>query len=536
MRDEGFGHGPGRIIAGGLRKFGNNRIFPPRFAGQRPGNRLFYRSMRKRFEVQLCLGQTPIEKVVIPLKSRDELPPILAGLQWVWQQPEIHAQVFALLEQKINLGKKATGRPGLTLWQILVFGVVRLGLDCDYDRLEHLANYDALLRQILGLNPVRADYEKPFHHKTLSDNAGLVDEALLSQINAVVVQAGRPLFKKNGGADPEPLAVKVDTYVLETNVHFPTDLNLLWDAQRKCLDGVEALHQRLTGWRKAADWRSKLKGQMRQVNRARQGGGAQKEARVQAAAREYLKASYVFEAKVFESLMALRGQPLDRWEIGQGLALDYFHSEVVRHLDLVQRRWLQGETIPHGEKVFSLFEPHTEWIAKGKLFPAVEFGHRLLVATDQHGLIVDYKVLEGTSEVDELVPVADRLLGRYGSDQVASLSTDQGFSRAEDRSLLELYIPLVVVPKRGKLSPADQARESQRSFRALRKQHAAIESDIHGLEHHGLNRCPDKGLRSYQRYVGFGVLAYNLHKIGARVLAQPKGCGVGSIGECQAAA
>ena len=160
--------------------------------------------MRKRFDVQLCLGQTPVEKVVIPLKSRDELPPILAGLQWLWQNPQAHGQVFALLEQKINWGKQATGRPGLTLWQIRVLGVVRLGLDCDYDRLEHLANYDALLRQILGLSPVRQAPEKPFHHKTLADNAGLLDEELLSQINAVVVQTGRPLFKKKRTANPRP--------------------------------------------------------------------------------------------------------------------------------------------------------------------------------------------------------------------------------------------------------------------------------------------------------------------------------------------
>jgi hypothetical protein len=93
-----------------------------------------------------------------------------------------------------------------------------------------------------------------------------------------------------------------------------------------------------------------------------------------------------------------------------------------------------------------------------------------------------------TSEVDELVPVADRLLGRYGADQVASLSTDQGFNRAEDRELLALYIPQVVAPKRGKLGATDQARESQRPFRALRHEHAAIESDIHGLEHHGLKK------------------------------------------------
>jgi len=116
--------------------------------------------MRKRFEIQLALGITPIEKVVLPLKSRDELPPMLAGLQWIFQTPEINSQVFEVLETKLLAGKKATGRPGLDLWQILVLGVVRLGLDCDYDRLEHLANYDCLVRQILGLSPVRAPEEK----------------------------------------------------------------------------------------------------------------------------------------------------------------------------------------------------------------------------------------------------------------------------------------------------------------------------------------------------------------------------------------
>src|SRR5258708_2453237 len=66
--------------------------------------------MRKRFEVQLTLGKTPIEKVLLPLKSRDELPPILAGLKWIFLTPEINAQVFTLLEEKLVAGKKATGR------------------------------------------------------------------------------------------------------------------------------------------------------------------------------------------------------------------------------------------------------------------------------------------------------------------------------------------------------------------------------------------------------------------------------------------
>jgi hypothetical protein len=152
--------------------------------------------VRRRFEIQLVLGRTPIERVPVPLKSRDELPPILAALQWIFQTPEINEQIFALLESRLLAGKKATGRPGLDLWHILVLGVVRLGLDCDYDRLEDMANHHTLLRQILGLSPIRTPEEKPFHYKTLSENVALVDEQLLGEINAIVVQAGRKMFKK----------------------------------------------------------------------------------------------------------------------------------------------------------------------------------------------------------------------------------------------------------------------------------------------------------------------------------------------------
>jgi hypothetical protein len=105
-------------------------------------------------------------------------------------------QIFELLEKKVVGDKEATGRPGLDLWHILVLGIVRLALDCDYDRLEYLANYDSLLRQILGLNPTLSDSEKPFHYKTLSENVCHVDEELPQQINALVVQAGRAAFKK----------------------------------------------------------------------------------------------------------------------------------------------------------------------------------------------------------------------------------------------------------------------------------------------------------------------------------------------------
>jgi hypothetical protein len=195
--------------------------------------------MRHPFQAEPELQIVPIEKIRLPLRSRDELPPILAGLQWLWMHPTLKAEILALLQTAVLAGKQATGRTGMDLWQILVLGVVRLGLDADWDRLEHIANYDTLVRQMLGVpaTPWGQD-AKVFARQTLRDNVALLGEELLKEINARIAAAGREVFAKKGGAPLAALEVKVDTCVLETDVHFPTDLNLLWDAGRKCVDLV----------------------------------------------------------------------------------------------------------------------------------------------------------------------------------------------------------------------------------------------------------------------------------------------------------
>jgi IS5 family transposase len=147
-------------------------------------------------------------------------------------------------------------------------------------------------------------------------------------------------------------------------------------------------------------------------------------------------------------------------------------------------------------------------------------GHRLLIATDQHQLIQDYDVPVGGADVDQSIPVADRLLGRYEAGSLASLSFDKGFTRTQDRELLSLYVPTVVMPKRGKKNTAELEHESGKQFVALRRQHSAVESEINSLEHHGLNRCLDVGLLGYLQYVGYGVMSYNLHVIGRELLAR----------------
>lgn len=111
--------------------------------------------------------------------------------------PTLQAEIFALMETSVLAGKNATGRTGMDLWQILVLGVVRLGLDADWDRLEDLANHHLLVRQMLGVPATPWGEEaRVFGHQTLRDNVALLDDALLQQINARIGAAGREVFAK----------------------------------------------------------------------------------------------------------------------------------------------------------------------------------------------------------------------------------------------------------------------------------------------------------------------------------------------------
>jgi hypothetical protein len=472
--------------------------------------------MRKRFDPQLELGQPSIETICLPHKSRDELPPILAGLQWIFTHPVANEEVFALLEQKVVGNKKNTGRPGMDLWQILVLGVTRLGLDCNYDRIEHIANYDTLVRQMMGLGGMEQSIQ--FHHRTISENICLIDEDFLAHLNEIVVRHGHVLLKKN---EEEKLRIKTDSFVVETNVHYPTDLNLLWDASRKCIELSSDLADEvgLSGWRKAKNWKRKAKQAFRKSQKANVGGGANKEKRVKAAVKSYLTISEELSQKVSLTLNELSRISLTTTQGLQVICIKSFHQHLIKHIDLVERRMLKGETIPHEEKVFSLFEEHTEMIKKGKLSPPIEFGHRLMVSTDQYGLIVDYKVMYGGHESSEILPLIDRLETQFGKGLIHSLSTDKGFSSALNREGLAGIVEYGVLPKSGRLSQNDLDRESDPEWCKLRNQHSAVESDINSLEHHGLNRCPDKKFRGFTRYCGLGVLSLNLHRIGNKLLA-----------------
>jgi IS5 family transposase len=470
--------------------------------------------MRVAFKVQYELGATPIEKIEFPLNSRDELPPVLRALQYIYVTPELNKKVFNLLENKIMSGIKATGRLGMSLWEILVFASIRLALDADYDRLQHIANYDSLVRSLVGISNFGEKLKK-YPLGTLKDNVSLLDKKTIEKIDKLVSKSAHRLLNVT------KLNVKIDSYVLETNVHFPTDFNLLWDASRKSIELVGQIYQslQLAGWRKYKDWRNKIKRAYHKAAKSCRGAGKHTDTGLNATI-AYLSLAEQLSHKLNDSIELLQTMIiLPDFNFMNLNNLIYFKNHIDKHIDLVRRRIIFQETIPHDEKIFSLFEPYTEWIKKGKIRHPVELGLNIAIASDQFGFILGCRVMQQKQDVDIAVPFANELLSQYNID---SISFDKGFWSPENYDRLASLVDKLIMPKKGKLNKLEQQRQQDRTFKALRHQHAAVESAINCLEHHGLNRCPDKGLDGFCRYTALGVLAYNLHKLGNILLAQDK--------------
>jgi len=478
--------------------------------------------MRQRFEQQMNLRTVAIADVKFPLRSRDELPPVLKALQYIFITRELNEKVFHLLEQKICKNKKQTGRKGMDLWHILVLAVVRHTLSTNWDRLEHLANYDQLVREILGVHSTGFNDDKiEFPYQSILDNVQLIDEELLRQINLLIVEAGYSLLKKK---EQEALKLKTDSYVLETNIHFPTDLNLLYDCLRKCLDMIEKLQDQtgLTGWRKIKHIRKTIKSTFRATSH--QVFKGKKEEQKKQSVKQYLQQARELVQRLE---YVINNYSVTTENIPAAVilltSLEHYKKYAVKFIDLTQRRLIKDEVIPAEEKIYSIFEPHTEWISKGKLNKKVELGHLLLITTDQHHFIVDYKIMENEKDPAQIKSLTDRIQQNFAGRKISSHSFDKGFySKANLEILQQANIEQVILPKKGKLNKEEKQKESTKRFKQLRYAHSAIESNINMLEHHGLNRCADRGLHGYKRYVGLSVLAYNLHILGNCLIEQEK--------------
>lgn len=144
---------------------------------------------------QLCFGEVNIADININSRSRDDIPAVLKGLQYIYITDEVREKVFDALEKTLDPKiKTTTGRPGMELWKIFVLATLKLGLNCDFDRLQELANEHNSIRQMLG----HADWSDTTTYKlqTLIDNVSKLKPAVLADINQVIVEAGHEVVKK----------------------------------------------------------------------------------------------------------------------------------------------------------------------------------------------------------------------------------------------------------------------------------------------------------------------------------------------------
>jgi len=131
--------------------------------------------------------------------------------------------------------------------------------------------------------------------------------------------------------------------------------------------------------------------------------------------------------------------------------------------------------------------------------------------------------MEHEKDAAQVEPLCERLKTRFAQAKIKSHSFDKGFySKDNFNRVRDNGTEQVIMPKKGKRNKEEQERESHPQFKKLRNRHSAVESNINMLEHHGLNRCPDKGLKGLKKYVGLSVLAYNLHILGNHLIAQER--------------
>ncbi len=311
--------------------------------------------------------------------------------------------------------------------------------------------------------------------------------------------------------------MKTDSFAVESNIHFPTDLNLLWDSLCKCFDLLEKLSP-VPGFRKLEFWKKKVNRSYRRASNIHRKKGKHYQVRLQKATKEYLKNASLALERVKNGVKSLRGKVTQIEELLLNLVEEYYDWGV-KHEDLVRRRILLGKKIPHSEKVFSIFEPHVEWLQKGKLGNKVELGHNVSVTTDQWNFIVDWEVVEKQTDKQLTINLGKRLKERFKEGyRLDSISFDRGYYSALGEKSLQKIFECVVMPKPGKKTPNREMAESEDKFVALKRAHSAVESNINELEQSGADKVPDKGLQGFKNYVGWSVLAHNLKRLGRLVI------------------
>ena len=415
-----------------------------------------------------------------------------------------------------GLKKPGSGRSGLTARQILRSLVLMRVKNWDYRELRERIADGLTLRQFTDFYCAPVPKHDAFQRGIIR-----LTPRTLKAVNDLVVRAAVKLGLEDGAK------LRVDTTVVQTDIHHPTDNTLLWDVVRVVtrLVGRLAKALELRRIRGFCDRRRSARRRMYEIQRMttrqrheQQTGtyrvliGIAEE--VVGNARAAVEKTGKMRVKDMFADMAieeLRKQIKHFCELGS------------RVIDQARRRVLDGEQVPNGEKIYSIFEPHTDLIKRGKVRTPIEFGHKVFLAESAQGLITQYEVLKGNPS-DEVHVAPSLRRHRQAFGRVPELyGTDRGFFSEQNlASCKHAGVKVVCIPQRGGKKTAErEAYEKTADFKEGQRFRAGIEGRISVLfRGRGMKRCLAEGPDRFELWVGAAVLANNLMRIAA-MLTKP---------------
>lgn len=421
-----------------------------------------------------------------------------------------HAELVERVRQDLERGLKnpRTGRSGLTPPQVLRSFVLRRVKNWDYRELRERIADGYTLRQFTDFCSQPVPQHDAFHRAF-----NRLTPQTLQALNESVVQAAVALGLEDGKQ------LRVDTTVVETDIHHPTDSTLLWDTVRVVTRLVGHLNEELPEGVQGFTIRTRsARRRMQEIQRL-----TPKERHEQQVPK------YRQLIRTTEQVVQNARQVLAQTQDAKGL--DPVQSVLIRVLrqdiehycqlgdrviNQARRRVLEGEQVPSQEKIYSIFESHTDLIKRGKPEKPVEFGHKVFLAESAQGLITQYRVLDGNpSDEDHVEPSLQRhqkMFGRapelYGSDR--------GFhNQRNQQACQQAGVQLPCIPQRGgKKTPERETYEKSPAFKKGQRFRAGIEGRISVLfRGRGMKRCLLQGRERFELLVGAAVLANNLLRI-----------------------
>jgi transposase, IS5 family len=314
--------------------------------------------------------------------------------------------------------------------------------------------------------------------------------------------------------------IRIDSTVVESNVHYPSDSTLLGDGIRVLSRALKRMAEQCqAGAVEVVHHGRAVKHRLLEISRAAKS--------LTQASRERMQESYRKLLRLTRGVVRETGQALRRWEsgglrvVGNLVRMEAQASQLRHFLPLVQKVIAQTEERVFGGnhhvagKVLSLFEPHTQVIRKGKAHKPNEFGRLVRLDEVENGIVSGYEVLEGnTADTDSFLPALEQHKDIFG--QTPSLAAaDRGFFSAEnERKAEDLGVEKVAVPARGRLSETRAQHQKERWFRRALRWRAGEEATISHLKNpFSMWRAFYKGERGFQRYVGWSVITKNLFSL-----------------------